>query len=91
MSNYCFTDVMEGNKYRVAKITENESGYSPLNKMNKNDPHELDKFAFKNKKEVRIVVDNMNSRLGINKDREQEIKFSTLSIYSLSIKQLLQE
>jgi len=82
MSNYCFTDVMEGNKYRVAKITENESGYSPLNKMNKNDPHELDKFAFKNKKEVRIVVDNMNSRLGINEDREQEIKFSTLSIYS---------
>ena len=48
MSNYCFTDVMEGNKYRVAKITENESGYSPLNKMNKNDPHELDKFVFEN-------------------------------------------
>jgi len=77
MSDYCFTDVVEGNRYRVAKITENEKGYNPLGKMNKNDPHELDKFVFKNEKEVRIVVDNMNSHLGVDKEREQEIKFST--------------
>ena len=78
MSNYCFTDVVDGNKFRVAKITENESGYNPLGKMNKNDPHELDKFVFKNEKEVRIVVDNMNSHLGVDKDREWKIKASTM-------------
>jgi hypothetical protein len=47
MSDYCFTDVVEGNRYRVAKIVENESGYSPLGKANPDDPHEMDKFVFK--------------------------------------------
>ena len=77
MSNYCFTDVVDGNKFRVAKITENESGYNPLGKMNKNDPHEMDKFVFNTEEEVRIVVDNMNSHLGVDKDREWMIKAST--------------
>ena len=77
MPDYCFTDVPENNRYRVAKIIENKAGYYPLNKMNKNDQHELDKFVFENKEEVRIVVNNMNSHLGINKDREEEIKLST--------------
>ena len=78
MSNYCFTDVVDGNKFRVAKITENESGYNPLGKMNKNDPHEMDKFVFNTEEEVRIVVDNMNSHLGVDKDREWKIKASTM-------------
>ena len=82
MTNYCFTDVVDGNKFRVAKITENESGYNPLGKMNKNDPHELDKFVFDTKKEARIVVDNMNSHLGVDEDREWEIKVSTMALYS---------
>ena len=78
MTNYCFTDVVDGDQFRIAKITENESGYNPLGKMNKNDPHELDKFVFDTKKEARIVVDNMNSHLGVDEDREWEIKFSTM-------------
>ena len=78
MTNYCFTDVVDGNKFRVAKITENKSGYNPLGKMNKNDPHEMDKFVFNTEEEVRIVVDNMNSHLGVDKDREWKIKASTM-------------
>ncbi len=78
MSNYCFTDVVEGNRYRVAKIVENESGYSPLGKANPDDPHEMDKFVFKSKDQVRSVVDNMNDHLGVNKDRERQIKVSTM-------------
>ena len=77
MSDYCYTDVVDGNRYRVAKITENECGYNPLGKRNKNDPHELDKFVFKDQKEVRIVVNNMNKHLGVDEDRELEIKLST--------------
>ena len=79
MSDYCFTDVVEGNRYRVAKIVENESGYFPMGKANPDDPHEMDKFVFKSKDQVRSVVDNMNEHLGVNKDREREIKFSTMS------------
>ena len=79
MSDYCFTDVVEGNRYRVAKIVENESGYSPLGKANPDDPHEMDKFVFKSKDQVRSVVDNMNDHLGVNKDRERQIKVSTMS------------
>ena len=78
MSNYCFTDVVEGNRYRVAKIVENESGYFPMGKANPDDPHEMDKFVFKNKDHVRSVVDNMNKHLGVNKDRERQIKVSTM-------------
>ena len=78
MSDYCFTDVVEGNRYRVAKIVENESGYSPLGKANPDDPHEMDKFVFKSKDQVRSVVDNMNDHLGVNKDRERQIKGSTM-------------
>jgi|TARA_R100001591_G_scaffold107926_1_gene117039 hypothetical protein len=78
MSDYCFTDVVEGNRYRVAKIVENESGYSPLGKANPDDPHEMDKFVFKSKDQVRSVVDNMNDHLGVNKDRERQIKVSTM-------------
>ena len=78
MSNYCFTDVRDGTQYRVAKIVENESGYSPLGKAKPDDPHELDKFVFKSKDQVRSVVDNMNDHLGVNKDRERQIKVSTM-------------
>ena len=78
MSDYCFTDVVEGNRYRVAKIVENESGYFPMGKANPDDPHEMDKFVFKSKDQVRSVVDNMNDHLGVNKDRERQIKVSTM-------------
>lgn len=77
MSNYCFTDVVEGNRYRVAKIVENESGYSPLGKAKPNDPHELDKWVG-DKEEVRAKVKMMNKHLDVNEDREREIRFSTM-------------
>ena len=78
MSNYCFTDVRDGAQYRVAKIVENESGYSPLGKSKPNDPHELDKWVG-DKEEVRAKVNMMNKNLDIDEDREREIRFSTMS------------
>ena len=77
MSNYCFTDVRDGTQYRVAKIVENESGYSPLGKAKPNDPHELDKWVG-DKEEVRAKVKMMNKHLDVNEDREREIRFSTM-------------
>ena len=77
MSDYCFTDVVEGNRYRVAKIVENESGYSPLGKSKPNDPHELDKWVG-DKEEVRAKVNMMNKHLDIDEDRERQIKVSTM-------------
>ena len=78
MSNYCFTDVPEeGNKFRVAKIVENESGYYPLVKAKPDDPHELDKWVG-DKEEVRAKVNMMNKHLDIDEDREREIRFSTM-------------
>ena len=80
MALYCFTDVPEeGNKFRVAKIVENESGYYPLGKANPNDPHEIDKYVG-DENHVRAVVDTMNKHLGVDKDREWEIKFSTMHV-----------
>jgi len=73
---YCFTDVTDGNKFRVAKIIENEKGYYPLGKANPNDPHELDKYVG-DEDHIRVVVDNMNKRMGVDKDTEMKIKFST--------------
>lgn len=78
MSNYCFTDVRDGTQYRVAKIVENESGYSPLGKSNPDDPHEMDKWVG-DKEEVRAKVKMMNKHLDVNEDREREIRFSTMS------------
>jgi len=78
MSNYCFTDVKEGTQYRVAKIIENESGYFPMCKANSDDPHEMDKWIG-DKDHIRIVVANMNKHLGVDKDREREIRFSTMT------------
>ena len=80
IANYCFTDVPEeDNKFRVAKIVENESGYYPLGKANPNDPHEIDKYVG-DENHVRAVVDTMNKHLGVDKDREWEIKFSTMHV-----------
>ena len=80
MANYCFTDVPEeGNKFRVAKIIENESGYYPLTKANPNDPHEIDKFVG-DENHVRSIVDNWNKEIGVDSDREWEIKFSTMHV-----------
>lgn len=80
MSNYCFTDVPEeNNQFRVAKIVENESGYYPLTKANPNDPHEIDKYVG-DENHVRAVVDTMNKHLGVDSDREWEIKFSTMHV-----------
>ena len=80
MSNYCFTDVPEeGNKFRVAKIIENKSGYYPLTKANPNDPHEIDKFVG-DEKHVRAIVDRWNKEIGVDNDREWQIKFSTMHV-----------
>ncbi len=73
---YCFTDVIDGNQFRVAKLIENDKGYYPLTKANPNDPHELDKFVG-DQDHVRAIVDNFNKRLGVDRDTEMEIKFST--------------
>ena len=78
---HCYTPVKEEGQrgiYRVAKVTWNQGGYQPLGKADPNDPHEMDKFVFKNKDQVRSVVDNMNDHLGVNKDRERQIKVSTM-------------
>lgn len=78
MSNFCFTDVPEENdQFRVAKIVENEHGYYPLTKANPNDPHEIDKFIG-SAKHVRAIVDNWNKEIGVDSDREWEIKFTTM-------------
>ena len=80
MANYCFTDVPEeNNQFRVAKIVENESGYYPLTKANPHDPHESDKYVG-DENHVRAVVDTMNKHLGVDSDREWEIKFSTMHV-----------
>tara|TARA_R100001086_G_C11630296_1_gene201441 strand:- start:29 stop:259 length:231 start_codon:yes stop_codon:yes gene_type:complete len=73
---YCFTDVIDGNQFRVAKLIENDKGYYPLTKANPDDPHELDKFVG-DQDHVRAIVDNFNKRLGVDRDTEMEIKFST--------------
>ena len=73
---YCFTDVIDGNQFRVAKLLENDKGYYPLTKANPDDPHELDKFVG-DQDHVRAIVDNFNKRLGVDRDTEMEIKFST--------------
>jgi len=78
MTKYAFTDVPEeNNKFRVAKIVENEAGYYPLTKANPDDPHEIDKYVG-DKNHVRAVVNAMNKHLGVDSDREWEIKFSTM-------------
>jgi hypothetical protein len=81
MANYCFTDVPEGtykdNKFRVAKIVENETGYYPLGKANPDDPHEMDKFVG-DRDHVRAIVDEWNESINVSKDREREIAISTL-------------
>ena len=73
---YCFTDVIDGNQFRVAKLIENDKGYYPLTKANPDDPHELDKFVG-DQDHVRAIVDNFNKRLGVDRDTEMESKFST--------------
>ena len=73
---YCFTDVIDGNQFRVAKLIENDKGYYPLTKANPDDPHELDKFVG-DQDHVRAIVDNFNKRLGVDRDTEMEIKLST--------------
>jgi hypothetical protein len=73
---YCFTDVIDGNQFRVAKLIENDKGYYPLTKANPDDPHELDKFVG-DQDHVRAIVDNFNKHLGVDRDTEMEIKFST--------------
>ncbi len=78
MSNFCFTDVPEENEqFRVAKIVENEHGYYPLTKANPNDPHEIDKFIG-SAMHVRAIVDKWNKEIGVDSDREWEIKFTTM-------------
>ena len=78
MSNFCFTDVPEENEqFRVAKIVENEHGYYPLTKANLNDPHEIDKFIG-SAMHVRAIVDKWNKEIGVDSDREWEIKFTTM-------------
>ena len=77
MIKYAFTDVRDGSQYRVAKIVENESGYYPLGKANPDDPHELDKFVG-DRDHIRVVVDNMNKHMGVDKETERKIRLSTM-------------
>ena len=77
MIKYAFTDVRDGSQYRVAKIVENESGYYPLGKATPDDPHELDKFVG-DRDHIRVVVDNMNKHMGVDKETERKIRLSTM-------------
>ena len=77
MIKYAFTDVRDGSQYRVAKSVENESGYYPLGKANPDDPHELDKFVG-DRDHIRVVVNNMNKHMGVDKETERKIRLSTM-------------
>tara|TARA_E500000305_G_C3875280_1_gene167064 strand:+ start:138 stop:386 length:249 start_codon:yes stop_codon:yes gene_type:complete len=77
---YCFTKVPEltadgmfKDKWRVAKVVENEPGYTPLGTK---DPY----FFVGSAEYVEKIVNAWNEKLGVNLDREQEIVISTMEV-----------
>lgn len=80
--NYCYIKVPETvngefhDQWRLARVYENESGYYPYGKQNKDDPLEFDKFVG-SADYVDAIVNAWNERLGITKDRADKIKSTT--------------
>ncbi len=80
--NYCYIKVPETvngefhDQWRLARVYENESGYYPYGKQNKDDPLEFDKFVG-SVDYVDAIVNAWNERLGITKDRADQIKSTT--------------
>ena len=80
--NYCYIKVPETvngefhDQWRLARVYENESGYYPYGKQNKDDPLEFDKFVG-SADYVDAIVNAWNKRLGITKDRADQIKSTT--------------
>jgi|TARA_B100000131_G_C17595250_1_gene401025 hypothetical protein len=80
--NYCYIKVPETvngefhDQWRLARVYENESGYYPYGKQNKDDPLEFDKFVG-SADYVDAIVNAWNERLGITKDRADQIKSTT--------------
>ena len=80
--NYSYIKVPETvngefhDQWRLARVYENESGYYPYGKQNKDDPLEFDKFVG-SADYVDAIVNAWNERLGITKDRADQIKSTT--------------
>ena len=75
----CYTPVNTTKGHRVVVVTENESGYRMLGKMNPADPHELDKWGG-SYKEVRAKCDLMNKHLNISAKDESDIIASSMDM-----------
>ena len=79
---YCYIKVPETingefhDQWRLARAYENESGYYPYGKQNKDDPLEFDKFVGSSDY-IDAIVDAWNKRIGITKHRAEQIKAST--------------
>ena len=79
---YCYIKVPEiingefHNQWRMARVYENESGYYPLGKKDKNDPSEFDKFVGSSDY-VDTIVNLWNKKIGVTKQRAFEIEAST--------------
>ena len=63
-------------KWRLARAYENESGYYPYGKQNKDDPLEVDKFVGTSD-QITSIVNRWNDRIGVTKERAFEIEAST--------------
>ncbi len=79
---YCYikvpeiTDGQYLGKWRLARAYENEYGYYPYGKQNKDDPLEFDKFVG-SADYVDAIVNAWNERIGITKTRADQIKSTT--------------
>ena len=79
---YCYIKVPEITngqylgKWRLARAYENESGYYPYGKQNKDDPLEVDKFV-RTSDQITSIVNRWNDRIGVTKERAFEIEAST--------------
>jgi uncharacterized protein YktA (UPF0223 family) len=79
---YCYIRVPEITngkylgKWRLARAYENESGYYPYGKQNKDDPLEVDKFVGTSD-QITSIVNRWNDRIGVTKQRAFEIEAST--------------
>lgn len=80
--NYCYIKVPETvngefhDQWRLARVYENESGYYPYGKQNKDDPLEFDKFIGSSDY-VDAIVNAWNDEIGVTKQRALEIEAST--------------
>tara|TARA_R100001086_G_scaffold202596_1_gene118731 strand:- start:243 stop:548 length:306 start_codon:yes stop_codon:yes gene_type:complete len=79
---YCYIKVPELtdgqflDKWRLARVYENVSGYYPYGKKNKDDLLEIDKFVG-SADYVDAIVNAWNEKLGITEQRAFEIEAST--------------